>query len=184
VLGLSGYDPVEQNMKGGGASIQAKQKLFYDGYLVTDIKPGTYVFRDMSRQDRWALCFHDNSLQFTVKAGEALYLGEFESQKYIEELETVAITTGRVVSQNSAAVHFFDNITPPSFGTVSAADLTAVAAMMKARMPKTTVAPKAPTYSPARFGTGNDLFGLNRVCGGYYTKKAKPKAATAATDVK
>ena len=45
--------------------------------------------------------------------------------------------------------------------------------MVKAGLPKSISAPKAAQSAPARFGTGNDLFGIQRICGGYYTKNAK-----------
>jgi hypothetical protein len=180
-LGLQIYDPDLQTMKGGpfggSATFEGKTKLFYGGYLVMDVKPGTYVFRDLSRQDRWALCFHNSSLQFTVQPGEVIFLGEFNSGQHVRELEEMAIMTGRVVSTNSEAVHFFDGITAPMLSPVDDLSLNAVGEMMKKYMPNTTVAAKPANFSPARFGTGSDLFGLNRVCGGYFTKKAKPAVA-------
>jgi hypothetical protein len=172
-ISLRGYDPEKQSLASGGTLIEAKPKLFADGYLVAEIKPGRYVFQDFSRQDRWALCFYDNSLQFEVKAGEILYLGEIDSKAHVAELEFMAITTGRVTSQNSEAIHFFDNVTAPMLKPIDDSALSAVAAMMKKHLPLSTVAPKPALLSAARFGTGSDLFGLNRVCGGYFSKKAK-----------
>ncbi|NNM75468.1 hypothetical protein HJG53_00905 [Sphingomonas sp. ID1715] len=175
-LHIAPYDPAEGVMKGlfgAGRSIAAKPKLLYDGYYVSDVEPGTYVFGSLSRQDYWAVCFNGGSRQFTVRAGEVLYLGDFDARKHVTELERLAITSGRITSRNSEAVHFFDTVAPPAFAPVSEDDLVAVAAMMKVRMPNTSVAPKAVTFADAKFGTGSDLFGLNRVCGGYYRKGAR-----------
>jgi hypothetical protein len=176
-MGVQSYDPAEQKLQGGpfggGATIAGRPKSFVDGYLVETIKPGTYVFRDFSRQDYWSLCFNGGSLRFTVGPGEVLYLGEFDVVKHVVELERLAVTTGRVTARSGEPVQFFDTVTPPAFAPADEAGLAAVAAMVKARMPKTSVAPKAAQFAPARFGTGKDLFGISRICGGYYAKKAK-----------
>jgi len=176
-MGLQSYDPAEQKLQsgpfGGNETLAGRPKSFVEAYLVEMVKPGTYVFRDFSRQDFWSLCFNGGSLQFTVKPGEILYLGEFDAVKHVRELELLAITTGRTTARSGNPVQFFDTVSPPAFAPVEEAALAAAAAMVKTRMPKTTVAPKAAEFAPARFGTGKDLFGTQRICGGYYTKKAK-----------
>jgi len=177
-LALQSYDPAEQKMVGGpfgaGALFQARPKDFVDGYLILEVKPGTYAFQSFSQQDYWALCFNGGSFQFKVRPGEVLYLGAFDAAAHAIELQTLAVSSGRTSTRNSNPVHFFDTVTPPLLAPADEAGLAAVAAMMKARMPKTTVAPKAAVLTPARFGTGRDLFGLQRICGGYYQGKAKP----------
>jgi hypothetical protein len=176
-MGVQSYDPAEQKLQGapfgGMETLAGRPKSFVDGYLVEMVKPGTYVFRDFSRQDLWSLCFNGGSLQFTIKPGEVLYLGEFDAAKHVLELERLSIMTGRVTARSGNPVQFFDTVSPPAFAPVDEAALAAAAAMVRARMPKTTVAPKAAVFAPARFGTGRDLFGTQRLCGGYYTKKAK-----------
>jgi hypothetical protein len=178
-LTLHIYDPAAEAMRGGPyggtATFDAKSNLFYDGYLVMDVKPGTYVITEFSRQDLWALCFHDNSLQFTVSAGQAVYLGELDAFSHVSELQQKAVASGRT-SSRGGAVHFFDDVSPPRLRQPGAGDLAQVARMMQARMPKTTVTPQAATFAPARFGTGSDLFGMSRICGGYHAGSAKPKA--------
>ncbi len=178
-LTLRIYDAEHEAMKGGPyggtATFDAKSSLFYDGYLVMDVKPGTYVISEFSRQDIWALCFHDSSVQFTVAAGEAVYLGELDAVAHVRELEQKAVSSGRVISHGEP-MHFFDDITPPRLRLPAGSDLAAVQRMMQARMPKTTATPEAAVYQPARFGTGSDLFGINRICGGYWTGSAKPRA--------
>jgi hypothetical protein len=177
-LYLHTYDPHEQKMVGGafggGAVFEAKPKNFADGYLVVAVKPGTYAFQSFYQQDYWGLCFNGGSLAFTVKPGEVLYLGAFDALKYAAELQGLAISNHQT-STRGQAVEYFDTVTPPALSAVDDADLAAVAAMMRSRMPNTTVAPRAALLSPARFGTGRDLFGLSRICGGYYQGKAKAK---------
>jgi hypothetical protein len=177
-IGFKKYDAATQALQGGPFAgtvlVSARPSLFTQGYLVSDLKPGTYVVTDLSRQDLWALCFYDNSLQFTVKPGEVLYLGAFDAAFHVMELQVKAISSGRLTLRQGRIAHFFDNVTPPRFTPGTADDLPAVAAMMKATMPNTTVAPQLVQFQPARFGTGHDIFGTGRICGGYYTGKAKP----------
>ena len=131
--------------------------------------------RDLSRQDYWALCFNDNSLQFTVRPGEIVYLGEIDARSHVAELERMAVMSGRT-STRSQVVHFFDGVSPPAFKPVDEAGLEAVTAMVRTRMSRTTVTPRAAEFAPARFGTGRDLFGTSRLCGGYYAGRARPEA--------
>lgn len=177
-LGLSVYDPENQSMKGGPyggkAVFEAQPKKFVNGYLMLAVKPGTWVFQDFSQQDSWALCFQDDSRQFTVSAGEVVYLGEFDARAHARDLQNIAVGTGR--ARTTSFEHFFDHITPPRIAPIGEAELDAVRATLAARAPKTTAPLRAAVYSPARFGTGRDLFGMSRICGGYYTGKAKPKA--------
>lgn len=177
-LYLHTYDPKEQKMVGGafggGAVFEAKPKNFADGYLVVAVKPGTYAFQSFYQQDYWGLCFNGGSLAFTVKSGEVVYLGAFDAAKYAAELQGLAISNHQT-STRGQPIEYFDTVTPPAFSAVNDSDLAAVAATMRSRMPNTTVAPRAAVLSPARFGTGRDLFGLSRICGGYYQGKAKAK---------
>jgi len=175
-INLKRYDPAEQRMLGGpyaGATFAATRSSVVDGYQVLEVEPGTYAFQDLSRQDYWALCFNDGSFQFTVRPGEVVYLGEMDVRMHVAELETMAMATGRTMVQGGHVAHFFDNVTPPAFKPVSAEELAAVAAMAHSRMPRTTVAPRAAEFTPARFGTGHDLFGMQRICGGYYQGRAR-----------
>jgi hypothetical protein len=169
------YDPVNQQMQGsilgGSLLVQAQPKLFVRNYLISDIKPGTYAFTGFARQDFWTLCFHDGSLQFTIKPGEVLYLGTFDASAHVREVMQKAVLSGRV-STRGEPVDFFDEVTPPRFHAPTDEELADVAAMMKTAMPGTTVAPQAVQFSSARFGTGSTLFGSRR-CGGYFQEKAK-----------
>lgn len=177
-LTFAAYDAANEalasGMFGGSYRLLAKPKLFYDGYLVIDIKPGTYIFQEFTRQDRWALCYNGASKVFSVKAGEALYLGEFDSKGSLRELESEVSKSMRFFSTGGALVHFFD-VAAPRLKPIAEGELAQVQSFARARMPRTTVPVTAAEFSTGRFGTGSDLFGSNRVCGGYYKGSAKPK---------
>lgn len=171
---LRTFDAERQALRGGplGGSVmlEAQSRLFTDGYLVADLEPGTYVLQSFSRQDLWVLCFNDNSLHFTIKPGELLYLGEMNSEKHVRELEALAISTGRTSARRSEPVNFFDGVSTPDFTPVDDEELVAVTAMVKAKMPNTTVAPKAAEFGPARFEPASDPLGVARICGGNHRK--------------
>ena len=173
-LTLSPYDAENEalggSIFGGRFTLKAKPNLFYDGYMVIDVRPGTYVVQEFSRQDLWALCFNDKSVSFTVKPGEAVFLGDFDARGMLRELEMRAITSGRVVT-TGALVHFFDG-PAPRFSAPTEAGVAEAQTLVDTRMPKATVTVRPVEYQGAKFGTGRDLFGTNRVCGGYYSGSA------------
>jgi hypothetical protein len=175
-LHIAPYDAAAGMMKGlfgAGRTIAARPKLHYDGYYVSDIEPGTYVFGSISQQDRWGLCFNGASRTFTVRPGEVLYLGDFDALSHVAELQQRVVSSGQTTIIGHGSVFFFDDVSPPLFGQVTDAELTHVQQMVKARMFGTTVAVKPVTFADAKFGTGSDMFGLTRQCGGYYRKGAK-----------
>jgi hypothetical protein len=177
---LQSYDPAAEKLRGapyGGLAVfAARPKEFVDGHLILDVKPGTYVFKDFSIQDRWSLCFNGGSRMVTVKPGEILYLGALDARSHMAELQQKTVMSGQTVIRGHGFVSFFDSVTPPLVTPPDEASLAAAAAFAKAHMPKSSAPVKAANYRDARFGTGNDIFGTQRICGGYYSKSAKPKA--------
>ncbi len=174
-IGISRFDPVESqltsNPLGGWADMTVSADKSTDGYIVRTVKPGTYVLRDVSQQLAWGLCFHADTLQFDVRPGEVVYLGSFDGETPIRELQREAIAHMDLVARSGTVHHYFDDVTPPTFTAATAEDMDRVRAFVANSMPKTSVAPSAVAFRPARFGTGSDLFGTQKVCGGYYKKK-------------
>ena len=114
---LQSYDPAGERLRGapyGGLAVfAARPKEFVDGHLVLDVKPGTYVFKDFSMQDRWSLCFNGGTRSFTVKPGEILYLGALDARGHMAELQTKTAMSGQTVIRGHGFVSFFDGVTPP-----------------------------------------------------------------------
>ena len=169
-LVLRTYDPqteliVEGGYAGGKTiTVEAHPRYFNDGFLVIEIKPGTYVVQSFTRQDLWQLCYHANSVQFNIAAGEVLYLGDFDATKATVELERLAVNSHRTIS-NGGPIIFFDNVSGPPLKT-DALSLVAAAKMTEEFMPATTVTPREAKLFPARFSTGNSLFGVQAFCAG------------------
>jgi hypothetical protein len=177
-LALSVFDPVEEKLRGkpfgGSVLFEAKQKKFVDGYLIAKIKPGRWVFQSYAQQDKWALCFNAMSLQFEVKPGEVVYLGEFDALRHRQQLTEQALQSGKVMLSGYGFADFFDLAEGPRLRPIDEIQLAAVGEMLGRNAPLVTAPVRAAEYSPARFGTGSTLFAERR-CGGYFTTGAKDK---------
>lgn len=176
-LVLAKFDPVESNTTagplGGWANLTVESGRDGVGWFVKRIKPGIYVVNSLNQQTSWANCYHADTLQFEVKAGQLLYLGEFDGAVGVAQLQRNAVLHGDLMVRQGQFHHYFDGIAAPGFAPVDAAGLDAAAAFSRTAMPRTTVAPTAVAFRSARFGTGSTLFG-ERVCGGYFKKKVEP----------
>lgn len=173
-LGISAFDPVRQNMltgtfTGGWADISFDTKLVIDGFAIKRVKPGTYVIRDFSQQSFWAVCFHADTRQFTIRPGEVLVLGALNAEPHAADLDRSVKLTGSYSSRGEAK-HFFDGIAPPALAPAGDSLMERARAFVSTRMTRTTATPQPAVLEPARFGTGRDLFGTSRICGGYYKK--------------
>lgn len=175
---LSTYDPAEEKLLGkpfgGSIAFEARKKNFTDGYLIVPIKPGRWVFQGYSQQDIWTLCFNAASQQFEVKAGEVVYLGEFDALSHRRQLTVEALRSGKMSIRGYGFADFFDLPGGPRFRAIDEAQLAAVREMIGRRSPRVTAPVRAAEYSPARFGTGSTLFAERR-CGGYFATSAKGK---------
>ncbi|TRW15123.1 hypothetical protein [Glacieibacterium frigidum] len=175
-LGISRFDPVAQNLltgtfSGGWVNMVIDGGAPGQSYVLRKLKPGTYVVRDVSQQEYWAVCFGDATRQFSVGPGQLLFLGDFDGATPIAELHAnVRANPGHGSAKQDTIHHYLDKVTPPRLAEPDAVALAEAAAWLKAESPGTTVTPVAATLTPTKFGTGVTLFG-QRACGGYFKKK-------------
>lgn len=142
-----------------------------NGFAARTIDPGDYVFHDFRQQTAWALCFHADTLSFSARPGQVIFLGEFDPEIHLAQLTANAISSGRVVARDGERIHFFENIRPPDIvdpmarpGLLSEARLFVESEMLQVEADVVPVA-----YRKANFGTGSDLYG-RRMCSGYGNK--------------
>jgi hypothetical protein len=183
---VSGYDATEEKLSKGSTIFEAQPKKFFNGYLMARIKPGRWAFQSYSQQDLWALCFNASTLQFDVKAGEVVFLGDFDALAHREQLTLETAKSGKGVISGYGFADFFDLTNPPLFKPVDTAQVDAVKVALQQYAPKVTAPVRAAQFSPARFGTGSTLF-AERKCGGYFGTSAKnqdPKKQKAAEKAK
>src|SRR6185437_15718138 len=135
------------------------------------------VFQDLVQQQAWAVCFNERSRSFSVHAGDAVFLGDYQPALNLAQLSQFAHQSGQLIAQRSSVFHYFDHIAPPQITAPNAtsADFLAAKQYEAASMPSLHGRLQPVVYRPAKFGTGYTLFG-ERVCGGYFKDKVKPAA--------
>ena len=174
-LALSLYDVANRkltsNPLGSHATLDVLPRQASAAQVVT---PGTYVIQALSQQAYWSACYQDNSLRFDVKPGEIVYLGEFDPGPGLALSTKQAQERGQTTSSNSMSYYYFDNIPPPVLTIPQDREKmrASVEEFVRKEMPKVQGKVVFAEYEPAKFGTGNDAFGIQRVCGGYYLKSA------------
>jgi hypothetical protein len=138
-------------------------------YMARVIEPGTYVFVDLWEQGFWAVCFAGGSKSFTVKPGQAVFLGELNSAVHLSQLGALVREHGDFRATNSDVFHYFDGIIPPQVGTPSSnsPDFQAAKAFEAQFMPMLHGRLEPASYEAAKFPTGFTLGGSKRICGGY-----------------
>jgi hypothetical protein len=169
-LAIARYDPIAQDLSGGWEALPVPPaERRSSDFVVQKVKPGTYVVRELVQQARWGVCFHAGTLQFDVKPGQAVYLGELDARTPLRELERNAVSRKQIEAGEFTVHNYFDEISPPRFTQPADPALPEVRAFMAEAMPRTRVAPVVAQFRPATFSTGRALVGT-RVCGGTVRK--------------
>lgn len=171
-LTIARYDAADGTLDaspfGGRETIRARRQRFVDGYLVLEIQAGTYVIQQFTRQDLWSLCYNAETLQFSIRPGQVVFLGEFDSRASLGLLTSQVLLSGqsRTTTGIGGGVVFFDVPEPP-FVPVTPETLAAAETMARTRMPRTTSPIEAVDFSRVSFATGTDILGTSQQCGGY-----------------
>lgn len=146
-------------------------------FVAKPIRPGTYAFFMFEKQDHWNLCFHRETLYFTVRPGQILYLGTFNPNTHIAELTNNVVTKSNTVARQSDYYHYMDNISGPHI-VAPGEDEAALADARKfvaAEMPQVRVDVQPVAYTRTKFGTGQTLVG-EKMCGGYFREDVREQA--------
>lgn len=145
-----------------------------DPYVAETVSPGTYVFQMFRQQELWNACFQSSSVSFEVRAGEVLYLGEFDPREEFQAIQRQAIAENKMAASRNSPVFFFDNIPAPpiSFPADKEGARIAVQAFVDGHMPDVKAQVRLAELHPTKFGNGVSLFG-QPVCGGYFKKPPK-----------
>jgi len=159
---------------GGATSIGIPQSNART-YAISVVDPGKYVFAYVAQQIYWETCFHEHTSAFDVKPGEVVYLGVFDARPHLLQLNALVLRSGMTSTRDP--VPFFDGILPPRIAEPKETDLPAVGAYLAATSPLVTSQARIATYTPARFGTGRDAFGIQKLCTGYYSEEVNKKAS-------
>ncbi len=133
-------------------------------WLVGQAEPGLYVITDLTHQSLWHNCFNAGTRAFTVGPGQVIFLGRIDP---VPALMTMALT---LPSMSMNSQHHFAMDQEISF--IPAGNVTnwqaPVEAFVREQFPNVTAPLTAIGSEVVTFNTGRDIFGTQRVCGGYY----------------
>ncbi len=115
------------------------------------------MYLRFAQQLWWHACFQAGTLQFEVKPGEVVYLGEFNPEPSFDAVQKHA-TANRDFSASSGNRHFyFDDIPPPAILLPQDKEqgVAEVQSFVKTRMPNVSGTVRLAEYQPTRSGVGN-----------------------------
>ena len=139
-------------------------------YFIGAAEPGTYAIQEL-RVTHWGACFNGGTKMFDVVPGTVTFVGRIDPNPSI-----LAIVRGHLprYAHQSDYYYVFDTprptLTPPD-------QLPGWEAGVKehlAGLPAANAPLRAAELRDASFNPGRDVFGIQKLCGGYY---AKPKGA-------
>jgi hypothetical protein len=172
-VNVVGYDPVKQEVRdslltNGSTEPMRTDKGTEPQFIVRRVVPGTYVYQSFVQQEAWAVCFHKDTLAFTVKPGQVAFLGTLNPVPHINDLNRNVNANRNYSARRSDIYHYFDNITPPQMILPGESPdiLTKARAFVASSMPQVRAEVHPVTYSKASFRAGYTL-SLQRHCGGY-----------------
>ncbi len=179
-IGISEFDVAKKTILSSPFQGMAPfQVLPRQVYLARTVTPGTYAFTAVSQQMYWNACLQSATYSFEVKPGEVLFLGDFDPEPQLEQIQKQAKEKGQLSASQTMSWTYFDDIPPPSIGFEGGKDV----ALANARQYVATSMPGVSTpsvrlaeYQPTTFGNGYNLYG-DRICGGYFKKSAEQTQA-------
>lgn len=95
-LHITRYDEQTGKLVGGSfdpASIYNDFSVINEAgkvYLAKRVNPGNYVFAALYHQLEWAACFAGGTREFSVNAGEAVFLGDLQPAINLQQIEQLA----------------------------------------------------------------------------------------------
>jgi hypothetical protein len=123
ILHMTPYDEAKQELNAGflnsGDVLLKVEGSDKPTYIVRVLEPGTYTFSSLSQQRHWGVCFHNDTRSFTVAAGEAVFLGDFQPKRNLAQLEGLAAERDETQARRLQLITYFDDIVPPQITTPS-----------------------------------------------------------------
>lgn len=146
-------------------------------FVAKTVEPSVYAFQSFDRQLNWALCFHRDTLYFRIRPGQILYLGTFDPNFHLAELQLNVQSHGdEVLTRGSGVRHYLENISPPRIlpPTTSGADFAEAQKFIATSMPQVRAGLQPAAYTRTRFGVGYNLMG-QRYCGSFLADDIRPQ---------
>jgi hypothetical protein len=164
-LTISRFSEEEGRLDGGWARVNNAERDAEGRYwLVAQAEPGLYVISNLSHQSTWHACFNAGTRAFEVEPGQVSFVGAINP---LPALQAIALTLPSVSMNGENLFAMDQELAFFDLGGVSSWEAP-LERFVRARFPNVTAPITAVANRPVSFNTGRDLFGLQRVCGGYY----------------
>jgi hypothetical protein len=141
-------------------------------YFIGAAQPGTYAIQQIL-VGHWGVCFNGGTKMFDVAPGAVTFVGRIDPNPSL-----LAIMRGHLptLARQGQYFYVFDTprpaLTTPEQNPGWEAELkTYLSALPAANAPL-----RAAVLRDATFNTGRDLFGISKLCGGYFAKPKVPPA--------
>jgi len=66
-------------------------------YIARTLSPGRYRLDNVWQQSAWTVCLEQGTFEFTIKPGKIAYLGTFEIESVLREIQSQAIVHDKTV---------------------------------------------------------------------------------------
>lgn len=66
-------------------------------YIARTLAPGRYRLDNVWQQGAWTACMEQGTFEFTIKPGKIAYLGTFEVEGVLREIQSQAVAQGKTV---------------------------------------------------------------------------------------
>jgi hypothetical protein len=168
VLHISKYDEQKNKLALGtfsGNILVEVEPSTVPVYLAKKVEPGTYVYSALYHQLEWAACFQRDTRQFSVNAGEAVFLGDFKPSANFAQIERLAVASGSTTVYGLRTIFYYDGILPPQITSPStdSPDFLSAKNYETSSLPSLHGRLQPVVYKPAAFQPGTDLLG-HSVC--------------------
>jgi hypothetical protein len=128
------------------------------------LKPGNYRLDSVYQQGGWLSCFAEKTVSFDIKPGRIYYLGTFNSDEVLEDLQAGAVARGRTKLVGGEIATGWQPSVAPQWRVADDGELGSVKAFVAATMPKTSAEVELLPGNTASF-SASKVEKLIQVCG-------------------
>jgi hypothetical protein len=147
-LSIQEFDPQSHKIKRWLVTFDL-DKTHANNFQVHELPPGNYIMLGLTQQHNWITCMYERSVSFEVKAGEVLFLGKFNPDPGLLQLQSLASKDR--IAINGHRFIYFDNILPPAIVAPSAAEIEELKRVIAEEFPLISAPIRAGEFKPDYF---------------------------------
>lgn len=157
-LEFTQYDVQKQKVNTDAFTISARARFFHinsrhEKFLVKRLKPGTYAATKFILKQKWTAEFLRDTVYFTVKPGEILYLGKFDPLPNVRDVMVNVAAKGEFKANQYSNFIYTDHISPPHLIPADGSERSLAEArqFVAAEMPQTRVDVRVASYKRGKY---------------------------------